>query len=212
MIIFSSAFKNDINWNELWTDGSSKGLFKSWADLMSYQKSNELLQGTGAIRKFFKIGKYQSILLSKYIVAEEYIKKTSPVGGLMMVHTPTLKPDSLSDPELTYVDYYASLLGVVLEGTSYESMKANTIKEIAAEPSAGYELTETTELGYPTLLVTYMKTASDGTNTGSTRQYTMFPAGKSYGVQLFVQTPLEEFNSGLKQVADTIIAGIKITE
>jgi hypothetical protein len=179
---------------------------------MSYQKANELLQNTGAIKKFFKLSKYQTILLAKYTAAEEYIKKTSPDGGMLMVHTPKFSPDSLIDTELTYVDYYTSLLGVQLDGATYESMKASTEKEIAATPEAGYVQTETTELGHPTLLVTYMNTANDGTNTGSTRQYTMFPAGKPYGVQLFVQTPLEEFNDGLKQVADTIIAGIEITE
>jgi hypothetical protein len=212
MIITSGEFSTDKDWYELWTDGSKKGLFTSWADLMSYQKSNELLQNAGAIKKLFKLSKYQSTLLGKYAAAEDYIKKTSPEGGMLMVHTPKFHPDSLSDPELTYVDYYASLMGVELDDATYESMKADTEKEIAATPEAGYVQTETTELGHPTLLVTNMNTASDGTNTGSTRQYTMFPAGKSYGVQLFVQTPLEEFNGGLKQVADTIIAGIQITE
>lgn len=212
MIITSKEFSIEKDWYELWTDGSQKGLFNSWADLMSYQKSNELLEKTSAIGKFFKLSKYQRTLLSKYTAAEDYIKKTSPVGGVLMVHTPKFHPDSLSDPELVYVDYYASLLGVKLEGASYESMKADTIKEIAADPSAGYVLTETTELGHPTLLVTYLNRASDGTNAGSTRQYTMFPVGKPYGVQLFVQTPLEEFNTGLEQVAKAIIAGVDITE
>jgi hypothetical protein len=212
MIINSAEFSTDKDWYELWTDGSSKGLFTSWADLMSYQKANELLKNAGSFKKFLKLSKYQTILLSKYTVAEDYIKKTSPVGGMLMVHSPKFNPDSLSDPELTYVDYYASLLGVELDGATYESMKADAEKEIAATPQAGYVQTEITELGHPTLLVTYMKLANDGTNTGSMRQYTMFPVGKPYGIQLFVQTPLEAYNGGLKQVADTIIAGIQITE
>jgi hypothetical protein len=210
MNISSREFSTDNDWYEIWTDGSTRGPFKSWADLMSYQKANEVLKDSGFLGKLFKISKYQTGLLASYTVIEEYIRKTSPSGGVLMAHTPKMNSDTPKAKDIIYVDYYASLLPVALDGTTYESIKADTIKDIATNPGAGYILTETTELGHPTLLITYKKIASDGTNTGSTRQYTMFPIGESYGIQLFAQTPLEEFNSGLKKVADTIIAGIDI--
>lgn len=212
MNILSKECNIENDWYEIWTDGLRRGLFTSWADLMSYQKANEVLKNVNAFSKFFKLGKYQSGLLASYTAVESYIRKTSPVGGVLLVHTPKMNSDTPNAKDVIYADYYTSLLPVALDGTTYESMMVDTLKDVATRPSDGYVVTEITELGYPTILVTYNNTASDGTNTGSTRQYTMFPEGKSYGIQVFVQTLLEEFNAGLKDVADKIIAGLEVTE
>jgi|GEM_PF-4563561 len=212
MNLNSNAFDTNDDWYEIWTDGKPRNSAKSWAEQMSYVKTNEILQDKNAFSRFINIGKYQTKLLPPFEFIENYIRTSSPVGGVLVAHVPKFTPDFVNEANLTFVDYYVTLSAVDLEGANYDSLKTNTLKDITNEPEVNYVFTETTELGYPTLLVTYDKKTQDGENNGAVRQYTMFPQGKNYGVQLFVNSTVEEFNAGLKDIADKIIAGIVLSD
>ncbi len=198
------------NWYEVWPVGERRSGFRSWAEGMAYVKANEYFKGTSVFKHVFQLGTFRKNLEAKYLQLQQVMMQLSPEDARVMAHLPALTQESVKQQhnEIVYVDYFASIgLRTFAPGESYDSLKASLQTSLGDTAL----LHDTTVGVDPALSYEYTKLAQDGSFEVALTQYTIFPVGKSFTIQLTVQTVLDEAAKNLSSLTQQILDGFVIT-